>query len=238
MSASTIERPVLVAPAAGAGSRGPYRSWHPVADTPDDPQCPGRAHAPTQRAYRHYGCRCSGAVAAHETYQKERREAARQQRLNRPNADPDCPARMHPASMHGWRLGCRCPATVYEYNRAQAKKHERALRKAERAMTTAANEVKGWRVQYRVSRNGLVLLREGFVDQPTPTERMLIAESRLALGEQVGEIGARIGVSGTCVAIYVSRRGRLRDTRTARRLAEARYRAARDRYFSLRDQTV
>lgn len=173
----------------------------------------------------------------------ERRAVARAVRV-----DPDCPGTRHAASDRAYRRhGCRCPAAVDAHREYLAREHARRARRrrggtqagqvraARWELDEAARQRARWRgAKTRVSRvNLLLLLLSGFRDAPTQREMMLAVARLDALGLDAPEVAERLGTGGRQVLYYRGLFAEYRAGRTARRLADARWRAARNRWLAL-----
>ena len=159
--------------------------------------------------------------------------------------DPDCPARRHGTNSAWRRHGCRCPQAVAAHDRRLARQRESlaARRPRIRAQDLArrrrqCHDSRGyWRGPHtRVDRVNLMLLCSGFIDPATTARERMVAALRLSrTGNRAGtgllevaEIAERIGCGEKTVRFYLRRMpARLRDSRTKRRLADARWRAWR-----------
>lgn len=158
-------------------------------------------------------------------------------------SDPACPAVRHRTRNAHRNHGCRCREAVIaaEAFRDYQIAYKRARRRGDNAKRAARRFGTGWdpRLPYegprrRVSRINLMLLCSGFVDSPTMYERMAATLRLSVRGNPAGtglmsarEIAARIGCSARDVQRYRGMPARLREQRTARRLADARWRAWR-----------
>lgn len=158
-------------------------------------------------------------------------------------SDPDCPARRHRTRNAYRRHGCRCGEAVRAYQAFldyQAA-YRRARRRGKNATQVARRIGQGWDPRARhdgprreVSRINLLLLCSGFVDSPTVYERTAAVIRLSRTGNRAGtglmsalEIAERIGCSEREVVRCRRKREALRGQRTARRLADARWRAWR-----------
>lgn len=155
-------------------------------------------------------------------------------------SDPRCTAPRHRSRNAYRKRGCRCPeaAMAAEAFRNQQIAYKQARRRSERVARKVGN---GWdpRQPYegprrQVSRINLMLLCSGFIDAPTQYERMAATLRLSRRGNAAGtglmsaqEIAERIGCSAREVCRYRRRPDELRRQRTARRLADARWRAWR-----------
>lgn len=229
MSATTLERPAALLPPAVLTQVGTAGGAAP---------CTAERHADSQHAWRH-GCRCPGAEAAHNAYQDGQR-AARLARHGRiiETPDPDCTANTHRASDYAWRKGCRCTDAKLAHRREVDRRRERAAEArtpaAASAAELAANDPrKPWRgPDMRVSWNNLLLLTGGFVDSPTTMERTVACLRLLGRGMDKAAVAERLRICDDTVDKARARVVRLREERTERRLADARWRVMRNEWLA------
>lgn len=195
-------------------------------------ECDAERHAATKYAYIH-GCRCPGALAAHDQYRARRRRSDTAWRLSIRNPDPTCPAERHRRSEEGWQGGCRCTGAVAAHNKAVRGRGRRAA--AGLAELTAERD--RWRgPDSRVNRISLMFLIDGYPDTDaqgrtinTPAE-IMVAVMRLSHRRyqlDLKGIAARVGLATPTVYHYLGKPARLRGERALRRLADAQWRAAR-----------
>lgn len=195
------------------GRRGALPSVH------DNPLCGADQHRPTQDGWNR-GCRCSGAMAAHERWLNLRRARRVRARANAAAGLTGCSARKH-GSVDAFSWGCRCPDTLRKYAEAKARK------------TTWRDPRDTWRRgKMAVDRNNLWLLLHGIVDSPTLGERMAAvitltgtlvpASGSVWTSRPINdaEIARRLGCCDTTVKRLREKRAEMRELRTARRLAD------------------
>lgn len=196
------------------GRRGELPSVH------DNPRCTSGQHRPTQAGWNN-GCRCSGAMAAHQRWLEIRKARRAATRARAALGIQGCVADKHD-SVNAYSWGCRCPGTVERYREA-------LRRKAEADYRDPRYRWRGGKMA--VDRNNLWMLLHGVVDSPTVAERMaaMIALEGTHITESPwtsrpindAEIGERLGYRGSAsVTRLRERRARLREQRTKRRLAD------------------
>jgi hypothetical protein len=196
------------------------------ARNPRDPEgnCTNDRHGKSKGAWNR-GCRCPGAIAAHDTDVGNRRTHKPAQ----VDADGNCIAVRHDSFAAYAMAGCRCPAAVARRDEVRAA--EKARRVARRLK--AAKPAGRFRGPHtRVDRYNLRLLLSGFVDQPTNGERMAAVAILSQRGGRTGlynttEIGQRIGVTAGGARQIQLRIEKLRELRPMRRLADVEWKAVR-----------
>lgn len=205
-----------------------YRGRAGVLPVDGDPRCAGSRHTPTRDSYR-LGCRCPGAVGAHEKWRADLK-AARTAALERFRATGRCSARGHDSRRAYDELGCRCPQATELHRETIARKPKRDRSDKEHGYRGAVN--------YRlpVDRINLLLLTAGLRDRPTLGE-YLAADVRLSRFRvpdgpfhgrrlETKEIAERLGCTDRTVARARAERIRLRDNRHLRRLQDVHRKAA------------
>lgn len=213
--------------------------------------CKAKRHTPLHSSWN-AGCRCPGAIAAHEEWLKTHKQVSAAV-----DEDGRCIAPRHDSIKAYLMAGCRCPQAVRlnEYRVKRQKDRDRAKKAAaysrqfyQEVMRTKrltggrleADPRRDWRGGIMaVDRNNLRWLLQGFVDSPTRGER-LAAVCRL-WGDRPyaevpwwsrprrmldSELAAHIGTTPTTLVRLHRLQGELRDRRTERRLADAKWRAA------------
>ncbi len=203
--------------------------------TPEDPHCTADRHNPTDNTWRH-GCRCPGAIRAHEEWnaaRQARRAALRQLRTD--TEDGSCGAVVHD-TREAYRVGCRCEEAVRRYLAVQ---EAWALRRRERTAVrkeSARRAVRRWRgPDMVVDRLTLDAAVHGY-PMPLTLGELIAADAVLQL-RRMPEGGRRWRAVTTLEIAHVlkvddrslyrarQRRRERAEHRTARRLADARLRA-------------
>lgn len=214
--------------------------------------CKAKRHTPLHSTWN-AGCRCPGAVAAHEEWLKTHRKHV----PAAVDADGRCIAERHDSIKAYLLAGCRCPGAVRlnEYRIKRQKDRDRAKKAAaysrryfQEIMRTKrltggrleADPRREWRGgAMLVDRNNLRWLLQGFVDSPTRGE-LLAAICRLwddrpyadvpwwsrPRRMTTSELANYLGTTHATLTRLHRLQGRLRDRRTERRLADAKWRAA------------
>lgn len=185
--------------------------------------CPAATHD-TDRAYRTDKCRCPAARAAHNQWRAP----------DKARTNPACRARRHLTS-GAYQDGCLCPEAASAH---KAKQAGRVTQHARRRAYAAYRRFYG--PQTRVSRVGLLLMlaclpnARGFWDEATVRERQLVVAAMYRridplTGELMGplRIAELQGVDQESIRRYRDSLITLREQRTQRRLARARWRAVR-----------
>lgn len=185
-----------------------------AAAGPSAAPCPADRHGDSQHAWRYFGCRHPGAVAAHLRYLANDNRIRRERETSR--AAAGCAARSHRATRESYRHGCRCPDTVAVFFSVQPRV----------ARAEAARLVKPWRgPKMRVDPVNLSLLLSGYRDRPTQAENMVAVLRLTTAGLSAPAISDRLSLNVRTVVKYRALLRELREQRTARRLAESRARA-------------
>lgn len=195
-------------------------------------RCSAEHHAPTHNAWQH-GCRHPGALIAHEQW-KSKLRAERGAALRAHRETGACGAHVHD-TVGAYRRGCRCDLAVKLYHASHDGRQIARLR--EMGSVKLDNP---WRQgKMAVSRINLWMLVRGFVDSPTVGERMAAVAilsrrgtTQVGIGGRDGflnnqEIGRRIGINDLAVIGIRKRMEALAESRTQRRLADVRAKAAR-----------
>jgi hypothetical protein len=116
-----------------------------------------------------------------------------------------------------------------------ARRHAEAVARAEKRVGVEARRRDRWRgPDTRVNRINLMLLLSGFKDSPTYGERMIAAMRLERWGHDNEAIALRIDVPAKRIPQYRRRREEFRATRTQRRLADVRWKAARNALIAVR----
>jgi hypothetical protein len=216
---------------------GGYRSQGPRPASrliPEDPACAARRHNPTHTSWVD-GCRCPGAIAAHNRHLIKRAVERDQMRQMAATADTDgCPAAIH-GTIRARLVGCTHPEAERKYQDKQNRKSARLAMMRARERQDVRNRWLQWHgPDMAVSSINLWMLVRGFRDSPTLAEQVAAVIILGQRGRDTGrlttaEIAERIGVSSDQVLKLRSIRAQWRTDRTQRRLAEALYRASRAR---------
>jgi len=191
-------------------------------------RCRGKWHADTDHAWRMGGCRCPGAVAAHE-------QARRHVRVSRADAvahwkrTGECGASAHDTRSAFRKSGCRCPL---------ARKLEEQCRES-RTKDHRVNLEHSKPRRPVVGRFNMLMLDAGygFVDPPTLGEILVgdIHLSRISVVDgpwltrklTILEIAERLGTTDRMVYRVRRTRSQLRAERHLRRLGDVRAKAGR-----------
>lgn len=203
--------------------------------TPSNPECTAHRHNPTEDSWAK-GCRCPGAVRAHEVKMAARRiEKANLRKLAATAAEFGCTSRAH-GTLRMYFDGCRHPEARQKYEDRQRRRAEARGARRRREQKRSLERWLVWRgPERRVSRINLWMLVRGFVDSPTRAEMLaatIILSRRLVPNPDLGavtkaDIGRRLGVDGGEITRLWAERALAAKNRAQRRLADVRYKAVR-----------
>lgn len=218
-----VFRPATQEPAPAtrpAARRGP-----PVNPREPGSRCTNERHGRSADAWGR-GCRCPGAIKAHERDLELRRTRQAQRRAAINPTEP-CTAPTHSATESAWANGCRCQAA--------ADAHLRTLKRNRLNHAARRNPTLKWRgPDMRVSRINLMVIMAGRPEIGTKMEEILAAHLLLGAPNRMGngrygptEVGERLGISPEVVRKRVRVLDTLRGQRTQRRLADAQWKARR-----------
>ena len=217
-----------IPPAVVTEQKTVLRRGRRVNEKERDSSCTNDRHGRSQNAWR-LGCRCPGALAAHErrlAYEREHRAAiAAAVRAGQEG----CPALRHAASENAWTLGCRCAGAVAAHERVKERNriNQAARRDPREPWRGAHMQVSEITVQHVAA--GLIL--PGKVNR---IEAALAARRLVGTPHRDGtrlmqplDAAQRLRVDLETIRRYGKMFGDLRKERTQRRLADVIWRERR-----------